>query len=69
MRLLDEAQRDTATTLEALRDAQLAETREHGGNTRTVQGLLLYATSHLSEHLGHLELTCQLYRDRVGESS
>lgn len=69
VRLLDEAERDTESTLEALRDARLAETRELRGNTWTVQGVLLYATSHLSEHLGHLELTCQLYRDRAGGGS
>ena len=69
VRLLHEAQRDTATTLEALRDEQLTDERDLRGNTRTVQGLLLYATSHLSEHLGHLELTLQLYRDRAEESS
>ena len=69
VRLLDEAQKDTEATLESLRDEQLGEHRDHGGNARTVQGLLLYATSHLSEHLGHLELTCQLYRDRAKGSS
>ena len=66
-RLLDEARKDTEATLRALRDDQLAEQREHRGNTWTVQGLLLYATSHLSEHLGHLELTRQMYQDRAGE--
>ena len=69
VRLLDEAQRDTEATLEALSDAQLAEHRDHRGNAWTVQGLLLYAASHLSEHLGHLELTCQLYRDRAKGAS
>ena len=69
VRLLDESQRDTEATLEALSDAQLAEHRDHRGNAWTVQGLLLYATSHLSEHLGHLELTCQLYRDRAKGAS
>ena len=67
-RLLDEAQKDTEATLEALRDEQLAEQRDHGGNTWTVQGLLLYAMSHLSEHLGHLELTRQLCLDKTGQS-
>ena len=68
-RLLDEARKDTEATLEALRDDQLGEQREIRGNRWTVQGILLYATSHLSEHLGHLELTCQLYEHRAGESS
>lgn len=67
-RLLDEAKRDTEATLGALRDAQLTEHRDHGGNAWTVLGLLLYAITHLSEHLGHLELTLQLYLDGAGEA-
>ena len=68
-RLLDEAQRDTEATLEALGADQLAEQREVRGTAWTVEGLLLYAVSHLSEHLGHLELTRQLYEHRARESS
>ena len=68
-RLLDEARKDTEATLETFRDEQLAEQRQHGGNAWAVQGLLLYAMSHLSEHLGHLELTLQLYQSRAGETS
>ena len=68
-RLLDEAQRDTEATLEALRHEHLTETRELRGNTRTVLDILLYAITHLSEHLGHLELTRQLYLDRAKEAS
>ena len=65
LRLLDEARKDTEATLEGLRDEQLAEHRDHGGNARTVLDILLYAITHLSEHLGHLELTLQMYRDRA----
>ena len=67
-RLLDEAQRDTESTLGSLRGGELTSTRELRGNTWTVLGVLLYAITHLSEHLGHLELTRQLYLDRAGEA-
>ena len=54
--------------LRALRDEELTSTRDLRGNTWTVLGVLLYAITHLSEHLGHLELTRQLYLDGAGEA-
>jgi uncharacterized damage-inducible protein DinB len=60
-RLLDEAGRSTREVLTSLTAEQIRETRDARGERRSVQWCLLYLIDHLSGHVGHLQLTRQLY--------
>ena len=62
--LLEEAGRTTREVLSELTAEQLHETRDARGEPRSVQWCLLGVMDHLSGHVGHLQLTRQLY-DRV----
>ena len=59
--LLEEAGRTTRQVLSDLTAEQLHETRDARGEPRSVQWCLLGVMDHLSGHVGHLQLTRQLY--------
>lgn len=63
--LLDEAGRTTRKVLSELSAAQLQDTRDARGEPRSVQWCLLSMMDHLSGHVGHLQLTRQLYDRRI----
>ena len=59
--LMDEAGRTTREVLSDMTTEQLHETRDARGEPRSVQWCLLLAIDHLSGHVGHLQLTRQMY--------
>ena len=63
--LLDKAGRTTREVLSDLTAKDLHETRDARGEPRSVQWCLLAAMDHLSGHVGHLQLTRQMYDRRV----
>jgi uncharacterized damage-inducible protein DinB len=62
--LLEEAGRTTREVLSELVAEQLHETRDARGEQRSIQWCLLGMMDHLSGHVGHLQLTRQMY-DKV----
>ena len=64
-KLLDEAGRTTREVLSDLKADQLHEIRDARGEPRTVQWCMLAAMDHLSGHVGHLQLTRQMYDGTV----
>ena len=62
--LLGEAGRTTRQVLSELTAEQLHETRDARGEPRSIQWCLLSMMDHLSGHVGHLQLTRQMY-DKV----
>ena len=64
-KLLDEAGRTTREVLSDLKADQLHEIRDARGQPRTVQWCMLAAMDHLSGHVGHLQLTRQMYDGTV----
>ena len=56
---------DAGVALSGLSDADLAEVRRYptaaGPVERSVAGILVHAVSHTANHLGHIELTRQLW--------
>ena len=63
--LLDQAGQDTREALDPLTLEQLREQRTAIGRTFTVQGCLLYLLEHLACHLGHMQLTRQMYDQKI----
>jgi uncharacterized damage-inducible protein DinB len=63
--LLAETGQVTWEVLDSLAADQLNETRDARGESRSVVWCLLAAMDHLSSHVGHLQLTRQLYDRRV----
>ena len=63
--LQDQAGQDTREALAPLTLAQLREPRTATGRTLTVQGCLLYLIEHLAGHLGHMQLTRQMYDQKI----
>ena len=55
------------TSLASLTDADLRDTRQREDEPVTVQWCILHVIDHYSRHLGHLELTRQLWETRSGE--
>ena len=63
--LMAEVSRATWDVLDKLVAEQLNETMDARGEPRSVVWCLLAAMDHLSSHLGHLQLTRQMYDKRV----
>ena len=59
--ILNEAGQDAREVLSTVTVEQLLEERVVWGQTRTVQGCILYLIEHMADHLGHMQLTKQLY--------
>jgi uncharacterized damage-inducible protein DinB len=64
-KLLDEAGRTTREVLSDLTTERLRAIRDFRGEQRSVQWCLLAAMDHMSGHVGHLQLTRQMYDRRV----
>ncbi|MFQ5858121.1 MAG: DinB family protein [Anaerolineae bacterium] len=60
-RRLDEAGAATREVLSALRGADLDGTREVKGRTVSVRWCILHVIDHIALHLGHMQLTYQLW--------
>ena len=65
-RMRQVAERSEAV-LAGLTDADLRDTRQREDEPVTVQWCILHVIDHYSRHLGHLELTRQLWETRSGE--
>jgi uncharacterized damage-inducible protein DinB len=61
LRLLENTALETREVFRRLRDTDLAETRETGGRTVPVRWCLLHVIDHTSLHLGHMQVTFQLW--------
>ena len=66
LRLLDAAGDETRQVLAALDTAELDRTREARGRTTPVRWCILHVIDHSALHLGHMQLTYQLWKG--GES-
>ena len=64
--LLDETSQATGEVLASLTPEQLREQRQAGSRTQSVHGWMLSNLTHLTTHLGHMQLTRQLYEARGG---
>lgn len=61
IRRLDEVGAETREVLSSLTRADLEGTRQARGRTVPVRWGILHVIDHTSLHLGHLQLTCQLW--------
>ena len=62
VRLLSEVGAETREVLAAYSDDDLGQTRQRDGRTITVRWALLHIVDHAALHLGHMQLTYQLWR-------
>jgi uncharacterized damage-inducible protein DinB len=61
VRLLEDTARETREVLLTLQDTDLKDTRQTAGRTLAVRWCLLHVIDHTSLHLGHMQLTFQLW--------
>ena len=61
LRLLEEVGSETRDVLSGLTDADLAGEREARGRTTPVRWCVLHVVDHTALHLGHMQLTYQLW--------
>jgi uncharacterized damage-inducible protein DinB len=61
VRLLEETARETREVLLTLKDSDLMDTRQTAGRTLAVRWCLLHVIDHTSLHLGHMQITFQLW--------
>ncbi len=61
VRLLDHTARETREVFRTLKDTDLKTTRQTAGHTVPVRWCLLHVIDHTSLHLGHMQLTFQLW--------
>jgi len=61
IQLLENTALETREVFLRLRDTDLAETRETAGHTVPVRWCLLHVIDHTSLHLGHMQVTFQLW--------
>jgi len=61
VRLLENTARETREVFRMLKDTDLKETRETAGRTVPVRWCLLHVIDHTSLHLGHMQVTFQLW--------
>ncbi len=59
--LLEEAGAETREVFSALSEADLAGTREARGRTVSVRWCVLHVVDHTALHLGHMQITYQLW--------
>jgi uncharacterized damage-inducible protein DinB len=69
VRLLDKAGAETREVLSALRESDLASTREAMGRTVPVRWGILHVIDHTALHLGHIQLTYQLWKGGQSQPS
>ena len=62
VRLLEKAEAETREVLSALRESDLDGVREAGGRTVPVRWCILHVIDHTALHLGHMQLTYQLWK-------
>jgi len=62
VRLLAEVGAESREVLAAYSDDDLSQTRQREGRTITVRWALLHVVDHTALHLGHMQLTYQLWR-------
>ncbi len=60
-RRLEAGQALAQTVLSSLTSAQLEESRKWGNRTETVRRVILLVLAHFANHLGHMQLTHQLW--------
>lgn len=65
---LAEVAQQSEAVLRALSDADLRSTRPDHDETRTVQWCILHVIEHWSRHIGHVELTRQLWENQMRNS-
>jgi len=58
---IEAAAKATVETLSALREKQLEEGRKWKDRSINVRGCILHVTEHFAQHLGHMQLTRQLW--------
>ena len=61
VRLLEATARETREVLLTLKDTDLKDTRQTAGRTLAVRWCLLHVIDHTSLHLGHMQITFQLW--------
>ncbi len=61
---LDSAAATTEEVLAALKEGQMEEEREHRGRMVTIRWAILHVFEHFALHLGHMQLTRQLWLAR-----
>jgi len=61
VRLLEDTERETRGVLLTLKDPDLKDTRQTAGRTLAVRWCLLHVIDHTSLHLGHMQITIQLW--------
>jgi uncharacterized damage-inducible protein DinB len=61
IRLLDDTALETREVMLALKDTDLKDTRQTAGRTVPVRWCLLHVIDHTSLHLGHMQITFQLW--------
>jgi uncharacterized damage-inducible protein DinB len=59
--LLEDAARETREVFRTLKDTDLKDTRQTEGRTLPVRWCILHVVDHTSLHLGHMQLTFQLW--------
>jgi uncharacterized damage-inducible protein DinB len=69
IRWLEQTAQQTRGILSSMSDADLGETRHVEGHTLTVRWCLLHVVDHTALHLGHMQVTRQLWADGKGNPS
>lgn len=65
-RLLDDSLAKSKARLESLAPSQLDEERERRGRTVTVRWAAYHTLEHTAMHVGHMQITRQVYDDQAG---
>ena len=66
LRLLDDSLARSKARLESLTTAQLDEARERRGRPLTVRWAAYHTLEHTALHVGHMQLTRQVYDEQAG---
>ncbi len=69
VRLLDKTGAETREVLSVLHEADLASTREAMGRIVPIRWCILHVIDHTALHLGHMQLTFQLWTGGQGKPS
>src|SRR6185437_13274154 len=64
--LLDDSLARSRARLESLTTVQLDEAREHRGRPITVRWAAYHTLEHTALHVGHMQLTRQVYDEQAG---
>ena len=69
LRRLEKAGAETQTVFSSLSEANLTSTREARGRTVSVRWCILHVIDHTALHLGHMQITYQLWTGGRGKPS